>query len=121
MDLSAYSAKTAGAVKAAYAKAMAVFKDENADQKEVDAAVAELEKAIAAASGSVSGEKDETAKSEDKVASDNAGNKTTKGKTNKVAGNTAAKTGDAANPFALAGLVLLSGIVLIEMRKRKAA
>ena len=102
MDLSVYSEGTANAVKAAYAKAMAVFEDENADQTKVDAAVAALEKAVAAANeeaGDVSKEdgtskKEEGASKDNKVASDNAGSK---GTTNKTAGKLAAKTGDGAN------------------------
>ena len=124
MDLSVYSAKAASAVKAAYAQAVAVFEDENADQKAVDAAVAALEKAVAAANaeageegkgdtsdnGSASDEKDNQ-----KVASDNAGSKTTTtGKTaNKTASNTAAKTGDSANAAvpAAAGLAAIAAVI----------
>lgn len=61
MDLNAYSTETASAVKAAYAKAAAVFEDENADQKEVDAAVAALEKAVAAVGAEVGTEGGEKA------------------------------------------------------------
>ena len=102
MDLSVYSAQTASAVKAAYAKAMAVFEDENADQAKVDAAVAALEKAVKAANAEAgeasSDNSDATDKKDDnKVASEGAGSKQATGKTNKTAGNTVAKTGDGAN------------------------
>lgn len=126
MDLSVYSKETANAVKAAYAKATAVFEDENADQKKVDAAVAALEEAVAAANeeagmGDVSKE-DGTSKKEDgfgkdnKVASDNAGSK---GTTNKTAGKSAAKTGDGANATipAVAGLMAILAAV-VAWRKR---
>ena len=126
MDLSVYSAKTANAVKAAYAKAMAVFEDENADQEKVDAAVAALEKVVKAANaeagdnasgnGSVSDEKDETS---DKVASDNAGSKQTTGKTDKKAGNTAAKTGDSANAAIPAAAGLAAVLAAIMSWKKK--
>ncbi len=120
MDLSIYSAKTASAVKAAYAQAVAVFEDENADQKEVDAAVAALEKVIAGADGSE--ETDETSGSEDKVVSESTGNKTntTGNATNKMAGNTAAKTGDAANTAIPAAAVLASVLAAIAAWRRKA-
>ena len=130
MDLSAYSAETASAVKAAYAAAVAVFEDENADQEKVDAAVAALEKAVAnvetqdnaSGNGSVSDEKDETSdkkeETSDKVASDGAGSKkTTTGKTagtGKTASNTAAKTGDGANaavPVAAGFAAILATII----------
>ena len=126
MDLSVYSEGTAKAVKAAYAQAVAAFEDENADQKKVDAAVAALEEAVAAANaetgkGDVSKE-DGTSKNEDgsgkdnKVASDNAGSK---GTTNKTAGKSAAKTGDGANvetPMA-AGLVAILAAVIAWKKK----
>ncbi len=126
MDLSVYSEGCANAVKAAYAKAKAVFEDENADQKEVDAAVAALEKVVKAANaeagdnasgnGSVSDEKDETS---DKVASDNAGSKQTTGKTDKKAGNTAAKTGDSANAAIPAAAGLAAVLAAIMSWKKK--
>ena len=110
MDLSVYSDKTANAVKAAYAKAMAVFEDENADQKEVDAAVAALEEAVAAAKAE-NGEEDGSQK-DHKVVSDDAGSKDTTNKTtSKTAGNTAAKTGDNAN----ATIPMAAGLVGIFM------
>ena len=124
MDLSAYSAKTASAVKAAYAAAVAVFEDENADQEKVDAAVAALESAVKAASddkATVSDEKDETSKSEDKVAAEGAGNKTnTTGKTtNKTAGNTAAKTGDGANAAIPVAAGLAAVLAVLAAWKKK--
>ena len=122
MDLSVYSEATANAVKAAYAKAMAVFEDENADQKKVDAAAAALEEAVAAAkaeagTGDVSKE-DGTSKKEDdsakgnKAASDNAGSKGT-------ANKTAAKTGDSANAAipVTAGLVAILAAVIVWKKK----
>ena len=78
-----------------------------------------MEKAIAAASGSVSGEKDETAKSEDKVASDNTGNESEINIKTKTASNTAAKTGDAANaavPVAV-GLAAVLGVLAAWKKK----
>ena len=58
---------------------MAVFEDENADQKEVDAAVAALEEAVAAAKAE-NGEEDGSQK-DHKVVSDDAGSKDTTNKT----------------------------------------
>ena len=120
MDLSVYSEATASAVKAAYAKATAVFEDENADQKKVDAAVAALEEAVAAANaeaGDVTKEENTSKKEDDsakgdKVASDNAGSKGT-------ANKTAAKTGDSANAAIpmTAGLVAILAAVIVWRKK----
>ena len=122
MDLKVYSEGTASAVKAAYAKAMAVFEDKNADQTQVDAAVAALEKAVKAANAEVgTGEKPDTSdksnvsdeKDDNKVASDNAGSKT-----NKTAGNTAAKTGDSANTAVpAAGLAAILAAIIAWKKK----
>ena len=115
MDLSVYSEGTASAVKAAYAKAMAVFEDENADQTKVDAAVAALEEAVAAANAeageedaSGNGSADDGSEKDHKIASNDAGSK---GTANKTAGNTAAKTGDNAN----AAIPVAAGLVGIFM------
>ncbi len=130
MDLSAYSEKTASAVKAAVAMAETVMADGNADQTEVDAAVAALEKAVAAANAeagaegkdnisdndsSVSDQKDETSKTDHKVASDNKESNNT----SKTAGNTAAKTGDAANAAvpAAVGLAAILGVLAAWKKK----
>jgi len=115
MDLSVYSVKTASAVKAAYAQAVAVFEDENADQKAVDAAAAALEEAVKAANAEV-GASDETGH---KVASDNAGNKTTNKTSGKTAGNTAAKTGDGANAAVPAAVGLGAVLVAVIAWKKK--
>ena len=122
MDLKVYSEGTASAVKAAYAKAMAVFEDKNADQTQVDAAVAALEKAVKATNAEVgTGEKPDTSdksnvsdeKDDNKVASDNAGSKT-----NKTAGNTAAKTGDSANTAVpAAGLAAILAAIIAWKKK----
>ena len=88
MDLSVYSTETASAVKAAYAKAAAVFEDENADQAKVDAAVAELEKVVAAARAE--GEE----KDSGNTTSDNAESKTDIIKTSST-GNTTTNTAKA--------------------------
>ncbi len=106
MDLSVYSAKTASAVKAAYAAAVAVFEDENADQKKVDEAVAALEKVIKVASEGTGKETNTTS---------NAANKTA----GNMAGKTAAKTGDAANAAIPAAAVLASVLAAIAAWRRK--
>ncbi len=117
MDLSACSAETAKAVRAAYAQAAEVFEDENADQKAVDAAAAALEEAVKAAN----------AEAEDKVVSDNVkdkmaavGKTTSTEKTkNKTASNTAAKTGDSTNaaiPVA-AGLAAVLAVLVAWKKK----
>ena len=46
MNLDQYTAETAKAVRTAYAKALAVFEDEDATQSEIDAAVASLDTAV---------------------------------------------------------------------------
>ena len=115
MDLSVYSEKTANAVKAAYAYAVSVFEDENADQNRVDVAAAVLEDAVKAANAEV-GASDETGH---KVASDNAGNKTTNKTSGKTAGNTAAKTGDGANAAVPAAVGLGAVLVAVIAWKKK--
>ena len=115
MDLSVYSEKTANAVKAAYAYAVSVFEDENADQNRVDVAAAVLEDAVKAANAEV-GASDETGH---KVASDNAGNKTTNKTSGKTAGNTAAKTGDGANAAVPAAAGLMAILVAVIAWKKK--
>ena len=125
MDLSVYSVKTASAVKAAYAQAVAVFEDENADQKAVDAAAAALEEAVKAANAEAG---DHTSDKSDKVASSDTGNKTTAtgkkastGKTtSKTAGNTAAKTGDGANTAIPVAALLVAVLTAIAAWKKKA-
>ena len=125
MDLSAYSAETANAVKAAYAQAVAVFEDENADQKAVDAAAAALEEAVKAANAEAG---DHTSDKSDKAASSDTGNKTTTagktastGKTtSKTAGNTAAKTGDGTNTAVPVAVFLGSVLTAIAAWKKKA-
>ena len=101
MDLSAYSEETANAVKAAYAKATAVFEDENAEQKEVDAAVAALEEAVKAANAS--GKKDETSKTDE----------------TSEAENKAAKTGDGTNAAIPVAAGLLAVLAVLAAWKKK--
>ncbi len=103
------------AVKAAYAYAVSVFEDENADQNRVDVAAAVLEDAVKAANAEV-GASDETGH---KVASDNAGNKTTNKTSGKTAGNTAAKTGDGANAAVPAAVGLGAVLVAVIAWKKK--
>ena len=104
MDLTQYSAKTAEAVRAAYDSALSVMKDENAEQKEVDAAVKALSKAIAAADAEAKtgGISDSKTESKDK---DN--------------GKKAAKTGDATNVAVpvLAGLAAVLAVWVGKKRK----
>ena len=121
IDLSNYTAETASAVKAALAYANEIFADETADQERVDAAVAALNKAVdglEASTGTPAEGDDKVAagdKTDNKAASNNTGSKTT----NKTAGNTAAKTGDSANPVvpAAAGMVALLGVWFVWKKK----
>ena len=121
IDLSNYTAETASAVKAALAYANEIFADETADQGRVDAAVAALNKAVdglEASTGTPAEGDDKVAagdKTDNKAASNNTGSKTT----NKTAGNTAAKTGDSANPVvpAAAGMVALLGVWFVWKKK----
>lgn len=92
MDLSGYSAETVKAVKAAMAAAESVLADENADQTEVDAAVAALNASV------------DNLKKDDKIASNDSGSTATAGKTTtktgaKTTAKTSAKTGDAMNGY----------------------
>ncbi len=109
MDLSAYSEKAVNEVKAAVAMAENVIADGNADQAKVDAAVAALEKAVAAVNEEA---KEDSNKTVGKSAA----------KTNANANATipaTAKTGDSANaaiPVA-AGLVAILA-ALVAWRKR---
>lgn len=127
MDLSSYSEETANAVKAAVAMAAAVMEDENANQKQVDAAVAALEEAVASLEAKeevgtddintdntedTSGE-DESCVTDKKVAANDEGSKDTANKTTtaKTNAKTAAQTGDAAKaavPAVAAAAALLA-------------
>ena len=118
VDLSLYTAKTAKAVKAAYAKAMAVFEDENATQVEIDEAVKALEKVTKemkadkkAAAGNQNSDNNK------KVASD--GSKTSSAGTS---GKTTVKTGDAANAAipAAAGLVAILAAIIAWKKRTNA-
>ena len=132
MDLSSYSEETANAVKAAVAMAAAVMEDENANQKQVDAAVAALEEAVAGLeakeevgtddintdnteSGDIDNgsKKDDSSVTDQKVASNDEGSKDTANKTTtaKTNAKTAAQTGDAAKaavPAVAAAAALLA-------------
>ena len=119
VDLSLYTAKTAKAVKAAYAQAVAVFEDENATQVQIDQAVKALEEVTKELK-----KEDNTAvsggqKSEDdnKVASDNSGKTTTTNNNNKTA-KTPVKTGDAANAVIWMALILAAALTGMTFKKR---
>lgn len=104
MDLQQYTAETANAVRTAYAKALAVFKDEDAQQPEIDAAVASLDAAV----GKL------VAKAENNPTS---GDKTNTGATSNK--NNSPKTADAANaaiPVA-AGFMALLGVWFVWKKK----
>ncbi len=118
VDLSLYTAKTAKAVKAAYAKAMAVFEDENATQVEIDEAVKALEKVtkeMKADKKAAAG--DQNSDNNKKVASD--GSKTSSAGTS---GKTTVKTGDAANAAipAAAGLVAILAAIIAWKKRTNA-
>ena len=115
VDLSLYTAKTAKAVKAAYAQAVAVFEDENATQAQIDQAVKALEEVTKELK-----KEDNTAvsggqKSEDdnKVASDNSGKTTTTNSNNKTV-----KTGDEA-PVMILVIMAALGLAAAVFTKRK--
>ena len=118
VDLSLYTAKTAKAVKAAYAKAMAVFEDENATQVEIDEAVKALEKVtkeINADKKAAAG----TQNSDDnkKVASDNSGKTST---TNSKNQSGSVKTGDDSAVIMILMLFGMSAAAIAMARKKKA-
>ena len=143
MDLSAYSEESANAVKAAAAMAATVMEDENANQEQVDAAVAALEEAVAAletkeeVSGDINNEgndntltsdetedtsrEDDSSVTDKKVASNDGGskdiaNKTTKAKTGT---KTAAQTGDAASAAVPAVAAAAALLAVWFIRKKK--
>ncbi|MDE6957283.1 MAG: FIVAR domain-containing protein, partial [Lachnospiraceae bacterium] len=115
VDLSLYTAKTAKAVKAAYAQAVAVFEDENATQAQIDQAVKALEEVAkelkiednTAVSGGQKSEDD------NKVASDNSGKTTTTNSNNKTV-----KTGDEA-PVMILVIMAALGLAVVVFTKRK--
>ena len=118
VDLSLYTAKTAKAVKAAYAKAMAVFEDENATQVEIDEAVKALEKVtkeMKAGKKAAAG----TQNSDDnkKVASDNSGKTST---TNSKNQSGSVKTGDDSAVIMILMLFGMSAAAIAMAKKKKA-
>ncbi len=118
VDLSLYTAKTAKAVKAAYAKAMAVFEDENATQVEIDEAVKALEKVTKemkadkkAAAGTQNSDDNK------KVASDNSGKTST---TNSKNQSGSVKTGDDSAVIMILMLFGMSAAAIAMAKKKKA-
>lgn len=118
LDLSLYTAESANAVKAAYAKAAAVLEDKNATQVEVNNAVKALKTAAQALKEEKTGQTAVSDESGNKVASD-SGNQMTGKVTNNTTAKSAAKTGDAANAAipAAAGLIAVLAAV-IAWKKR---
>ena len=118
MDLGVYTAKTASAVKAAYANAVAVLNDDNATEDEVKAAVAALNTAV---------DKLAVKPGEDKVTSTDDGKDKSKADGGKVAstggkdtGKTAAKTADTMPVATSMMLLAVSALgILLSMKKRK--
>ena len=120
MDLGVYTAKTASAVKAAYANAVAVLNDDNATEDEVKAAVAALNTAV---------DKLAEKPGEDKAATgekDKADGKKVAGTDSKDTGKTttaksAAKTADTM-PAATSMMLLAvsaTGILLVMKKRRE--
>lgn len=108
MDLTLYSAKSVKAIKEAYNAAVAVMKNDNAEQKDVDAAVKALENAITVA-------KAET-KPETKPES---GNSTQGQTTDKENTKKPAKTGDSATVAVpmMAGLAAILAVLFARKRR----
>ena len=118
MDLGVYTVKTASAVKAAYANAVAVLNDDNATEDEVKAAVAALNTAV---------DKLAVKPGEDKVTSTDDGKDKSKADGGKVAstggkdtGKTAAKTADTMPVATSMMLLAVSALgILLSMKKRR--
>lgn len=111
MDLSVYSVEAAKVVKAAVAMSEDIMADENASQKEVDAAVAALEDAVAAANAEV----EDGVRASDKVVSVDV-------KKNTVQEKKPVKTGDetdAAVPAAAGIMAVL--VAFVAWKKRTQA
>lgn len=109
MDLDQYTEETANAVREAYAKALAVFENEDAKQPEIDAAAVSLNRAI----GGLVANAGNNVSSDDKK---DDGKPNTGAESNK---NDSPKTADAANaaiPLA-AGLMALFGVWFIWKKK----
>lgn len=115
MDLAQYTEETATAVKAAYASALAVFEDEDAEQSEIDAAVVSLNAAV----GKLVANAGKTPSSNDDKKDDGAKDS---GKTNSVTAsnkNNSPKTKDATNTAipAMVGFMALLGVWFVWKRK----
>ena len=118
MDLGVYTVKTASAVKAAYANAVAVLNDDNATEDEVKAAVAALNTAV---------DKLAVKPGEGKVTSGDDGKDKSKADGGKVAstggkdtGKTAAKTADTMPVATSMMLLAVSALgILLSMKKRR--
>ena len=111
VDANAYTAESYAALTAAVAEANAIMENENASQKEVDAAVTNVQSAmdsLVAVDGTVS---EETTSSTDDTATQ-TGQESTIPKAN------AAKTGDFA-PIAGLTAITLAGASLLLTRKKK--
>ena len=118
LDLSLYTAESAKAVKAAYAKAAAVLEDKNATQVEVNNAVKALETATQELKEEKSDKKAVAGEAGDKVASDN-GKQTTGKTTSNATGKSAAKTGDAANMAIPAAAGLMAVLAAIAAWRKR--
>ena len=114
VDLSLYTAKTAKAVKAAYAQAVAVFEDENATQAQIDEAVKALEKVTKELNADEKAAGDQNSDNK-KVVSD--GSKTSSTGTS---GKTTVKTGDDSAVIMILMLLGMSAAVIAMAKKKKA-
>lgn len=116
MDLDKYTEETANTVRAAYAKALAVFEDEDAQQSEIDAAVASLNVAVGELVANAGNEQSSDDKKDDGKA-DDAGSKDKTGTINNK--KNSPKTEDTASvtlPI-VTGFMALLGVWFVWKKK----
>lgn len=116
MDLDKYTEETANTVRAAYAKALAVFEDEDAQQSEIDAAVASLNVAVGELVANAGNEQSSDDKKDDGKA-DDAGSKDKTGTINNT--KNSPKTEDTASvtlPI-VTGFMALLGVWFVWKKK----
>ena len=116
MDLSVYSEATASAVRAAYAQAVAVFEDENADETAVKEAVSRLEESLKNLEAKTDGTEDKTNTEKNDKKTDKTASAGTKVKTENN-DKKSAQTGDSTNVMVWFVMMFMTGIVFFSKRK----
>ena len=121
MDLSLYTEASANAVKDAYQVALAVMEDDDADQREIDGATKQLEKAVSAlvAKDDSAGGDGDSQQSGSGIGTQSSDNADQKGN-HKDGEKKSAKTGDASNTAVsvMAGLLAIAAVCVLWKKRR---